>query len=121
MAIATATAKELFLAAVEIQSPAERTAFLERACAGNEQLRRRVQALLKAHERPESTLDHAAPRLPIPSLGDDAIDQPSVIEGPGTVIGPYKLLEQIGEGGFGVVFMAEQAAAGAPQSGLEGR
>src|SRR4029077_19399794 len=36
------------------------------------------------------------------------IDEPAITERPGTVIGPYKLLEQIGEGGFGVVFMADQ-------------
>jgi eukaryotic-like serine/threonine-protein kinase len=108
MAIVTAAAKELFLSAVEIQSPAERTDFLERACAGDEPLRRRVEALLNAHERPESILDHAAPSLPAPLLSNDSIDQPSVVEVPGTVIGSYKLLEQIGEGGFGVVFMAEQ-------------
>ena len=42
-----------------------------------------------------------------------------ISEQPGTIIGPYKLLEQIGEGGFGVVFMAEQTAAGPPQGGAQ--
>ena len=47
-------------------------------------------------------------------------DPPASARRPGTVIGPYKLLEQIGEGGFGVVFMAEQTAAGPPQGRPEG-
>src|SRR5262249_5520667 len=71
--------------------------FLERACAGDHALRLRVERLLLRHLEPGSLLD-AQPAT---------VDAPAR-ERPGTGIGPYKLLEQIGEGGFGVVYMAEQ-------------
>jgi len=92
--------KSVFLAAVEIDSDRERAAYVEQACAGNPQLRAEVDALLRAHAKPQPLLD--ARPTPGPTIGERGT------EDPGTVIGPYKLLEQIGEGGMGTVWMAEQ-------------
>ncbi len=103
--------KELFLAALEV-APAERAAWLERECADDAGLRQHLGLMLAAHDAPQSLLDRPGAAGPLggarPS-GDGAptIDQP-MSEVPGTVIGPYKLLQQIGEGGMGTVFMAEQ-------------
>src|SRR5262249_54464269 len=97
--------RSIFLAALELPTPGERTAYVRAACGDDRDLRAAVEALLAAHERPENILD-APPVAPgEPPL--TAAYQP-ITEGVGTVIGPYKLLQQIGEGGFGVVFMAEQ-------------
>src|SRR5262249_57913476 len=92
---------ELFAAALEIDVPAERSAYLDRACGGDDALRARIEALLRAYERAGSFL--AAPPVPGPAT----LDAPRSLEGPGTVIGPYKLLQAIGEGGMGTVYMAE--------------
>jgi serine/threonine protein kinase len=93
--------ESILAAAVEIASVAERQAFIDRACAGNAELQRRVEELVENHFRAGSFLEFPAFPRTVP------LDQ-SVRERPGTVIGSYKLLEQIGEGGFGVVYMAEQ-------------
>src|SRR5262245_57352878 len=91
----------IFLEALERNSAEQRAAFLDQVCAGNAELRDSVEQLLRAHERADHVLGHKARELP-------ATVSPSVTESIGTQVGPYKLLEQIGEGGFGVVFMAEQ-------------
>jgi serine/threonine protein kinase/WD40 repeat protein len=90
--------ESIFHAARAKPSGEERERYLREACGDNQDLRRQVDELLQAQ-------DHAGPFLEQPA----AETIPYVpAEGPGTRIGPYKLLQQIGEGGMGVVYMAEQ-------------
>jgi serine/threonine protein kinase/tetratricopeptide (TPR) repeat protein len=95
-------AERVFLAALDKATAGERIAFVEGACASQPELLRRLRQLLEAHEEPQGPLD-----APPPGLGA-TVDLPRLPAGPGTVIGPYKLLQEIGEGGMGAVFMAEQ-------------
>jgi WD40 repeat protein len=96
--------RELFTAALQIEDPVKRADYLARACGDDTGLRQRVEALLNALGAAGSFLQKPAEK------GGPASDQPSAVpaETPGTIIGPYKLLQQIGEGGMGTVFMAEQ-------------
>jgi WD40 repeat protein/serine/threonine protein kinase len=92
-------AKAIFLAAVEQHAPDRWPVYLDAACGGDAALRRRVEALLQAH------LEAASVVRPPGQAPETNHPTP---EGAGTVVGPYKLLQQIGEGGMGAVFMAEQ-------------
>jgi serine/threonine protein kinase len=94
--------ESIFLAALEKALPEERAVYLDRACGVDEALRQRVERLLSAHPKVGAFLQP-------PSLGQVlTTDELAVPERPGTAIGPYKLMEQIGEGGMGLVFVAEQ-------------
>ncbi len=94
--------RNIFLAAVEIDDPHRRAAYLAEACCGDEALRQNVEELLRAHDVAGSFLaDDGAPFA-------RTVTHTGAADAPGTQIGPYKLLERIGEGGFGIVYMAEQ-------------
>jgi serine/threonine protein kinase/Tfp pilus assembly protein PilF len=92
-------ARSIFLAALE-HAPDEWPAFLEQACGDIADMRARVDQLLQAHQALGSI--HCGARASTTTI-DEALR-----EAPGTFIGPYKLMEQIGEGGMGLVFVAEQ-------------
>jgi eukaryotic-like serine/threonine-protein kinase len=100
-------AKAIFLEAVERHAPDRWPAFLDRACAGRPDLRGQVEALLAAH-REVGTAAHVEPPEGADPDPAATADQPPAGEQPGGVIGPYKLIEPIGEGGMGAVWMAQQ-------------
>ncbi len=94
--------RSIFIAALEKDDPSGQAAYLDQACGADVALRQRVERLLQAHRAAGGILDRPAAPGPLTEA------YRPISEGPGTLIGPYKLLQQIGEGGFGVVFMAEQ-------------
>jgi serine/threonine protein kinase/tetratricopeptide (TPR) repeat protein len=94
-------AKSIFLEALDLAAEEERRAYLAAACGGDEALRREVEELLR-HEQELGSFLEASPG------GVTTCEESAAPAVAGSVVGPYKLLEQIGEGGFGVVFMAEQ-------------
>ena len=94
--------RDIFISALEKGDPAERSAYVREACGDDQAKRLQIEALLKESDALGSFLEP-----PTPAEGA-TIGWSDVVERPGTVIGPYKLLQQIGEGGMGTVYMAEQ-------------
>jgi tetratricopeptide (TPR) repeat protein len=94
--------RDLFEAALEVP-PEKRAAYLDGVCGTDAALRQRLEALLWKHDQAGSFLENPA------ACDDPFITAEELLsESPGTVIGPYKLMEQLGEGGMGLVFVAEQ-------------
>ena len=100
MTIDLAKARDIFLAAVERPNAKARSAYVDDACGEDEELRCHVNVLLEAHGRSAAFLDQDA-------FAAATVEQPSD-EAIGTEIGAYQLLQEIGLGGMGVVYMAEQ-------------
>ncbi len=111
MAVDAARAKSLFLAASDLADPAERAAYLDRECGDDADLRGRVESLLRANdaaplppaEAANGTSAHVSDRLPQTEDHGDPTARIGAI-----LAGKYKLIEEIGAGGMGSVFMAQQ-------------
>jgi eukaryotic-like serine/threonine-protein kinase len=114
MGVDSARAKSLFLAASDLGDPAERAAYLERECGGDAELRGRVEALLRANDAapaiaqpPAEAGKGAGAHLAQPSPETEDYGDSTARVG-SLVAGKYKLIEEIGAGGMGSVFMAQQ-------------
>lgn len=99
---------QIFTDALKLASASERAAYLDAVCSGDPQLRAGVEALLQAHASDPGFLENSASSFGVTVDSPAARSAPTPGEAAGTVIGPYKLIEQIGEGGMGTVWMAQQ-------------
>src|SRR3954451_14247565 len=102
------TERDIFIAALQKEDPAQRRAYLDEACAGRPELRQQVEDLLRLHGGAGSFLEKPAAESAATGALIGAADRASSPDAPGAVIGPYNLIEQIGEGGMGAVWLAQQ-------------
>ena len=108
--MAVTSEKSIFFKAVEIESPAERAAYVQQACDGDEKLLAAVCALLRENDREENPVDRPIAAALLPTVVPESEDEDTITIFSGHVVGQYKLMERIGEGGFGLVFVAQQQA-----------
>ena len=92
--------KQIFFNALNMPSGSDRESYLCDACGGDAELRRKVDRYLQAHENAGSFMDDPIGEVSLPT------EENPITEKTGNLIGPYKLLQRLGEGGFGVVYMA---------------
>ncbi len=102
------TERDIFIAALQKDDLAQRQAYLDEACAGQPELRRQVDDLLRLYEGAGSFLQKPAAESPATGAPGDIPDSMLSPEASGTSIGPYKLIQLLGEGGMGAVWMAQQ-------------
>jgi len=102
--------RTIFLTALEIEDAVRRAEYIDGACGAEAALRQRVHDLLLVHAKVGGFLEQPAVGPESEAHSEGAIAAPTAAEALGTQIGPYKLLQKLGEGGMGTVFMAEQEA-----------
>jgi serine/threonine protein kinase len=100
--------QDVFARALEIAAPEERSAYLEDVCGDDPVLKAEIEALLRAHGRAGDFLE--TPAMSELSIDDDDDDAHEPAEAVGAIVGNYKLLQEIGAGGMGIVYMAQQSA-----------